>query len=75
MLRERLPTKVNLENRGIIPLEAQLCVAGCRHVEDSTHLFLSCPTFGALWSLVQSWLGVEGVDSHVISDHFLQFIS
>jgi len=24
--------------------------------------------------MVRAWLGVEGVDSHAISDHFLQFI-
>ncbi|RHN50941.1 hypothetical protein MtrunA17_Chr6g0463021 [Medicago truncatula] len=24
--------------------------------------------------MVRAWLGVEGVDSHVISDHFVQFI-
>ena len=75
MLRDRLPTKTNLANRRIIPLEEQLCVAGCGHVEDSTHLFLSCPTLGTLWPLVWVWLGVEGVDSQVISDHFLQFIN
>jgi len=75
MLRDRLPTKANLANRKIIPLEEQLCVASCGHVEDSTHLFLSCPTLGALWPLVWVWLGVEGVDSQVISDHFLQFIN
>ena len=41
-------------------MEARLCVAGCRHVEDLNHLFLSCPTFGALWPLVRAWLGIEG---------------
>jgi len=23
---------------------------------------------------IRAWLGVEGVDSHVIPDHFMQFI-
>jgi len=69
-----LPTKANLVNRGVILLEARLCVNGCRHVEDVNHLFLSCPIFGALWPLVTAWLGVEGVDPQHISDHFLQFI-
>jgi len=54
MLRERLPTKSNLVIRGIIPSDARLCAAGCGHVEDTTHLFLSCPTFGAIWLLVQA---------------------
>jgi len=65
LLRDHLPTKENLANRGIISMEAQLCSVGCGHVEDLNHLFLSCPSFGAL--------GVEGVESQVISDHFFQF--
>jgi len=75
LLRDRLPTKNNLANHGVIPLEARLCLTGCGHVEDVNHLFLSCPTFGALWPLVRAWLGVVGVDSQTTSDHFLQFIN
>jgi hypothetical protein len=75
LLRDRLPTKHNLANRGILPLEARLCVSGCGNVEDVNHLFLSCPTFSALWPLVRAWLGVVGVDSQSTSDHFLQFIN
>jgi hypothetical protein len=74
LLRDRLPTKENLANRGIIPMEGRLCVTGCGHVENVNHLFLSCPHFGALWPLVRDCLGVEGVDPQHISDHFLQFI-
>ena len=75
LLRDRLPTKNNLANHGVIPLEARLCLTGCGHVEDVNHLFLSCPTFGALWPLVRAWLEVVGVDSQTTSDHFLQFIN
>jgi len=74
MLKERLPTKSNLAIRGIISSEARLCVAGCGHVEDTTHLFLSYPTFGAIWPLVRAWLGFDGADSQVISDHFLHLL-
>jgi len=55
-------------------MEARLCVTGCGFVEDVTHMFLTCPFFGALWSMVRAWLGVDGVDSHAIPDHFMQFI-
>lgn len=55
-------------------MEAWLCIAGCGHVEDLNHLFLSCQYFGALWPLVWAWLGVADAESQVISDHFLQFI-
>jgi hypothetical protein len=66
LLRDRLPTRFNLANRGIIATAARLCVAGCGHVEDTTHLFL--------WPLVRDWIGFVGVDSQVLSDHLLQFI-
>ncbi|AES88425.1 hypothetical protein MTR_4g054990 [Medicago truncatula] len=55
-------------------VEARFCVTGCGHVEDVNHMFLSCPFFGALWPMVRAWLDAEGVDSHAISDHFVQFI-
>jgi len=73
-LRDRLPTKSNLADRGIIYVEARFCVTGCGHVEDVNHMFVSCPIFGALRPMVRQWLGVEGVDYHAISYHFVQFI-
>ena len=69
-----MPTKENLANHGIISLEARMCLGGCGQVKDLNHLFLICPSSGVLWSLVRVWLGVQGVESQVISDHFLQFI-
>ena len=74
-MRDRLPTKDNLANRGVISMEARLCIDGCGYVEDVNHLFLSCLYFGALWPLVRAWIGVVGVESQVISYHFLQFIN
>ena len=73
-MKDRLPTKENLANRGIIPVDSRMCCAGCEHAEDLKHLFLICPYHGLLWSLVRAWLGVEGVESQVISDYFSQFI-
>jgi hypothetical protein len=74
LLRDRLPTKENLANRGIISMEARLCLTGCGQVEDMDHLFLLCPFSSALWSLVRAWLDIQGVESQVISDHLPQFI-
>jgi len=74
LMKDRLPTKENLANRGIISVDSRMCCAGCEHAGDLKHLFLICLYHGALWSLVQAWLGVEGVESQVISDHFSQFI-
>ncbi|GAU41139.1 hypothetical protein TSUD_288280 [Trifolium subterraneum] len=73
LLRNRLPTKDNLANRGIITLEAQSCVAGCGALESAQHLFISCNTFGSLWSSVRSWLGVSSADPLDLADHFRQF--
>ncbi|GAU31515.1 hypothetical protein TSUD_332900 [Trifolium subterraneum] len=73
LLRDRLPTKSNLVIRGIITSEAQDCVAGCGGMETAQHLFISCSTFGSLWSSVRSWIGFSSVDPHSLTDHFLQF--
>jgi len=56
-------------------VEAWSCIDGCGHVEDMNHLFLSYPYFGALWPMVQDWLGLVGVETQFISYHFLQFIN
>lgn len=72
--RNRLPTKDNLQRRGVIPLDAQLCVAGCGQNEIANHQIIHCPTFGSLWQLVKSWLGVYSVDPLHVMDHFEQFI-
>ncbi|GAU10785.1 hypothetical protein TSUD_426140, partial [Trifolium subterraneum] len=44
LLRDRLPTKVNLSYRGILPAGDSLCVSGCGAVESAQHVFLSCST-------------------------------
>ncbi|MCH83355.1 putative non-LTR retroelement reverse transcriptase, partial [Trifolium medium] len=73
LLRDRLPTKANLVTRAILSSEDHLCVSGCGEVETAQHLFLSCSTFGALWSLVSSWIGSSLVTAQTLSDHFVQF--
>jgi hypothetical protein len=74
LLRDRLPTKSNLVTRGVISPEAAMCVSSCDTVESAQHLFLLCPTFASLWSLVRDWIGFMGVDSNVLSDHFVKFV-
>ena len=70
LLKDRLPTKINLLRRGIIHHGAILCVAGCGFDESTYHLFLHCATFGSIWQHIRRWLGV---DLHNLHDHFLQF--
>ncbi|GAU13793.1 hypothetical protein TSUD_83020 [Trifolium subterraneum] len=73
LLRDRLPTKANLATRDIITPAAHFCVSGCGDVESAQHLFLSCSTFGSLWSSVQSWIWISAADPQHLSDHFVQF--
>ncbi|MCH94868.1 kinesin-like protein [Trifolium medium] len=73
LLPDRLLTKTNLVTRGILSSEAHYCAFGCGAVESAHHLFLSCGTFGSLWSIVHSWIGFSSVESHTLSDHFVQF--
>jgi len=49
LLRNRWPTKDNLVRRGIIPIDAQLCVSGCGNNETTDHLLIHCAIFGVLW--------------------------
>jgi hypothetical protein len=46
----------------------------CGLVETVQHLVLTCTTFASLWPLVRGWIGVLEVDSHILSDHCLQFV-
>ncbi|GAU31822.1 hypothetical protein TSUD_58230 [Trifolium subterraneum] len=73
LLRDRLPTRVNLATRGILAPAAHFCVSGCGEAESAHHLFISCSTFGSLWTLLCSWIGIAPVHSTSIRDHFVQF--
>ncbi|PNX96733.1 glutamate-gated kainate-type ion channel receptor subunit GluR12 [Trifolium pratense] len=73
LLRDRLPTKAHLVTRGILSEAAHHCVSGCGEVETAHHMFLCCSTFGALWSLVSSWIDSSLVTAQTIPDHFVQF--
>ena len=48
LLHNRLPTKDNLVQRGILIPTEDVCVAGCNVSETAFHLFLHCNIFGAL---------------------------
>ena len=74
LLRDRLPTKANLVTRGVISSEASQCISDCGSLETAQHLFLACFDFSSLWPMVRHWLGFMGVDTNVLSDHFIQFV-
>ena len=73
LLRNRLPSKSNLEVRGIMVQDGHLCVSGCGAVETVQHMFVSCPIYSILWQHVRAWIGVSGVDPYDTADHFVQF--
>ncbi|PNX56077.1 70 kDa peptidyl-prolyl isomerase, partial [Trifolium pratense] len=73
LLRDRLPTRLNLVTRGVLSLPAATCVFGCGAAESAHHLFLSCSIAGSLWDLVRAWIGISLVDFTTMRDHFVQF--
>ena len=74
LLHDRLPTKSNLLNRGILSHEAAICSDVCGQAETASHLFLQCDTYASMWQLVRSWLGVSGVDPPSLHDHFFSSV-
>jgi len=46
LLRDRLATRSNLLDRGIVTNGTAGCLMGCDHLETSQHLFLSCGFYG-----------------------------
>ncbi|GAU31392.1 hypothetical protein TSUD_19380 [Trifolium subterraneum] len=73
LLRDRLPTKVNLVTRDILSPADHFCISGCGEAESALHIFFSCNTFGSLWTLVCSWIGTTPMQYTSIRDHFVQF--
>ncbi|KAK2415745.1 hypothetical protein QL285_038202 [Trifolium repens] len=72
LLHDRIPTRNNLELRGILVLEAHWECVGS--VETPTHLFLHCPCAMKVWSELFKWVGVEMVIPPSISSLFEIFM-
>ncbi|GAU50085.1 hypothetical protein TSUD_371690 [Trifolium subterraneum] len=59
LLSDRIPTRRNLEIRGLLGLDMPWECVGCvGRVESTTHLFLHCPSAMMVWYEVFRWLGV-----------------
>jgi hypothetical protein len=60
LLYDRIPTRINLEARGVLSLDVPWECLGCvGQVETSLHLFLHCPSTMLVWSKIFQWLGVS----------------
>ncbi|GKV49628.1 hypothetical protein SLEP1_g56369 [Rubroshorea leprosula] len=58
---QRLPTKWNLQKRGV-ELEGGLMCGLCKEeVEDTNHVFCTCKEVWLIWVKVLSWWGIEVV--------------
>jgi hypothetical protein len=73
LLKDRLPTRSNLQRRGILAATDNSCLSGCGMEETASHIFLHCEVFGSLWQHIRSWIGMSGVHPRNISEHFFQF--
>jgi hypothetical protein len=60
LLLDRIPTRTNLEKRGMLPVGAPWECLGCVGMgENSTHLFLHCPCVIWVWGEIFKWLGIS----------------
>lgn len=58
VLLNRIPTKVNLALRNVLPVEGSLLCVSCGRSEESTlHLFLHCELASVVWRDLMGWLG------------------
>lgn len=73
LLRNRLPTKDNLERRRVLHHEDSTCIGGCDSQETMAHLILGCPVFGSLWHLIYQWVSVSFISPESVADHLHQF--
>ncbi|XP_024642145.1 uncharacterized protein [Medicago truncatula] len=73
MFRNRLPTKDNLNRRGVLNNNSCLCASRCGSLETASHLFLHCFIFGSVWHFIIRWVGISSVLPYYATDHFPQF--
>ena len=69
LIRNRIPTKMNLLHRRVLHPNNILCVGGCGCTEMEDHLFLGCILFGNVWMFLWRWLDIDFVPSGTIGEH------
>ena len=62
LFHDRIPSKVNLAHRHVLPLEASLNCALCEGMTESTnHLFIHCELASEVWQGLLTWLNFNFV--------------
>ncbi|KAL8470805.1 hypothetical protein ACS0TY_033399 [Phlomoides rotata] len=59
ILNKKMPTRVELQRRGVIPANGEILCPLCgRDDESIEHLFFTCPSTHKVWTGIYAWLGV-----------------
>ena len=74
LLRDRLPTRTNLQRRQVQINDLSCPFCGCME-EDAAHLFIHCSKIQPIWWESLSWLNIQGAFPHTPRQHFLQHAS
>ncbi|GAU15735.1 hypothetical protein TSUD_235480 [Trifolium subterraneum] len=75
LLQDRLPTRQNLWQRGVIEdVSASMCVLCGLGLESADHLFGSCNLISPIWYSILRWLCVELVPSRGVLGFFEAFL-
>lgn len=70
---DRVPSKVNLANRGMVHLANELCMGFHAAEESASHLFFECTFFSEVWRQMLHWLGFMTALHRECRVHFNQF--
>ncbi|KAH1261614.1 hypothetical protein GmHk_02G004433 [Glycine max] len=73
LLRDRLPTRKNLQRRQI-QLTDSLCPLCITQQEDASHLFFHCSKVQPIWWETMSWVQVKGAFPLSPQQHFLHHL-
>jgi len=71
-LLDRLPSRVNLERRGV-GIGSNLYPFFTKDVETIQRLFITCDVAQRLWVKCNKWLGISSMRSIKVDNHFCGF--
>jgi len=69
---EKLPTRLNLEKRGVVVL-SNLCPLYNKFEEIAQHVLISCEVAQKVWDNCDRWFEISYVKHQTIINHFQRF--